>query len=451
MKKTMVLLSTTALTSALYAHAQVGSQELNLKPAGEVKLSQKKLTFNTAKKRNKKALSSVANTEVSTTSITPQCPTLATGNLYTLSGLNVSGTACYHFEITERSKTTALLLNQETGNNIDLSIIRHNEDNTYTTLGTSSNAANADETVVVLTVPGHYYWFMEAQESTGAAFNFGAAVTTELDDYEFNDTAATATVLADKQHKISANMDSATDIDIYKFTSVRGQDVLLNFSDNNLDEWIVEYYSAGWQTFTINADNTLGNLQPNQEIYVRVRPNLALPVNPNNYYGLTFGSKVVSASNHYVSGESNVNRVPYSSFVSDLPYATTQAYRKLTWGITLQDSTGQPIEGASAVLKFDQDIREPEGVIEYTDYEMVSNSIGVVSGTINLGSCYSDLTLRHTEYSLGYKNIWDTDLVYGVWRLEVPHSVGLGVGGDNVEYVWFSHLCDQDLVSSNPS
>ncbi|WP_415839109.1 hypothetical protein [Pseudoalteromonas byunsanensis] len=32
--------------------------------------------------------------------------------------------------------------------------------------------------------------------------------------------------------------------------------------------------------------------------------------------------------------------------------------------------------------------------------------------------------------------------------MEVPHSVGLGVGGDNVEYVWFGHLCDQDLVSS---
>ena len=173
---------------------------------------------------------------VSAASAIPQCPTLATGNLYTLSGLNAGDTACYHFEITARSKTTALLLNQETGNNIDLSIIRHNADNTYTALGTSNNIGNADETVVVLTELGHYYWFMEAQESTGAAFNFGAAVATALDDYEFNDTAATATVLADKQHKIIANMDSATDIDIYIFTSVRGQDVLLNFSDNNSDE-----------------------------------------------------------------------------------------------------------------------------------------------------------------------------------------------------------------------
>ena len=110
-----------------------------------------------------------------------------------------------------------------------------------------------------------------------------------------------------------------------------------------------------------------------------------------------------------------------------------------------------PVEGATAVLKFDQDIREQENLIVYTDYEAVSNSAGVVSGTVNLGSCYSDLTLRHTEYSFGYKNIWDTDLVYGVWRMEVPHSGGLGVGGDNIGHVWFGHLCDQDLVSSTPS
>ena len=39
MNKTMALLSTAALTSALCAHAQVSSEDLNLKPAGEVKLS----------------------------------------------------------------------------------------------------------------------------------------------------------------------------------------------------------------------------------------------------------------------------------------------------------------------------------------------------------------------------------------------------------------------------
>ncbi|MDN3491038.1 hypothetical protein [Pseudoalteromonas sp. APC 3694] len=39
--------------------------------------------------------------------ITPICPTLATENLYTLSNSQPGESICYHFEITERSKTTA--------------------------------------------------------------------------------------------------------------------------------------------------------------------------------------------------------------------------------------------------------------------------------------------------------------------------------------------------------
>jgi hypothetical protein len=38
-----------------------------------------------------------------------------------------------------------------------------------------------------------------------------------------------------------------------------------------------------------------------------------------------------------------------------------------------------------------------------------------------------------------------------VWRMEVLEYPGIGVGGDNVEYVSFGHLCKQTLLSSTKS
>lgn len=139
-----------------------------------------------------------------------------------------------------------MLVGQSTETDVNLSVLRHNPDDTFTAIGTSANTGNLDEVVLALTEPGHYYWFMEVIDSDGSPFNFGAAVATNLDAYEFNDTVATSTLLSDKQHVITGNMDSVGDLDYFQFTAVRGQDVILRFEDAQLDEWITEVYSNGW-------------------------------------------------------------------------------------------------------------------------------------------------------------------------------------------------------------
>ncbi|NMM42822.1 hypothetical protein [Pseudoalteromonas arctica] len=88
------------------------------------------------------------------TTITPICPTLATESLYTLSNSQPGESICYHFEITERSKTTALLVGQSTETDVNLSVLRHNLDDTFTAIGTSANTGNLDEVVLALTEPG---------------------------------------------------------------------------------------------------------------------------------------------------------------------------------------------------------------------------------------------------------------------------------------------------------
>ncbi|MFC3030987.1 hypothetical protein ACFOEE_00380 [Pseudoalteromonas fenneropenaei] len=390
-------------------------------------------------------------TPVTTSAITPVCPTLAVNTVYPLGGSQTGDVLCYHFAVTQNSKTSAFLVGQSAATNVNLTIIRHNPDDTFTALAASANGANQDELAVALTEPGDYYWYMEVISSDAADFSFGAIVSTQLDAYEFNDDVAHVTILPDKQNTISANIDNIFDFDYYVFQSVRGQDLLLELQDkNNSDEFVLEVYNGGsWITIPANSRQPIKQLQPNQNVLVRVSGNPNLAANPANYYGLTFGSIVASFSANLVSGESGVERIPYSAFSN--PYLTTQAYKKLTWRVTLQDSTGQPVAGAKAKFRL---IRDFENIADmqhpYEDFDVLSNNIGVASGTIDLGSCFSDLTVEHTSYSLGYRNVWRSDFRVGAWRLELDTYPGqeLGIGGDSVPFVYLGHICDQDLVSS---
>lgn len=440
-------LSITAAFSALVMSVNAFANDLedNLTHGGEVNLFTKQSlkTTQAPNVQNQHLSQLTALAENTASSITPVCPTLSTGALYTLTDIQQGTNPCYHFEVTKQSKTTAILTNQAEGTNIDLSIIRHNPDDTFSLVGNSNTAGNADEVVKALTEPGHYYWFMTATEANNSSVSFGASVATQLDAYEFNDTVATSTILSDKQHVISGNMDASNDIDYFQFTAVRGQDVIIRLNDKQLDEWILEIFNSGWVPLNPRSDVSLSNLPANQVINARVRPNPNLPVNPVNKYELIIGSKVTAISNTSVSGESNVNRVTFAGFrEAGLDYATTQAYRTVTWGVTLLDSTGQPVEGAQADLVI--------GTSNVEIHSEKSNSAGVVSGTVNLGTCSGGGPLRHVEYSFGYRNTWETYLDYGVWRMEIPNTgdADLGIGGDNVPFVTLGHLCRQRLVES---
>lgn len=391
--------------------------------------------------------------------ITPICPTLATGNLYTLSNSQPGESICYHFEITERSKTTALLVGQSTETDVNLSVLRHNPDDTFTAIGASANVGNLDEAVFALTEPGHYYWFMEVIDSDGSPFSFGAAVTANLDAFEYNDTEALATILPDQQIGLTGNMDSIYDVDYYQFTAVNGQDLSILLTDaTSSDEYIIEKNENGWVPLTVNKHNIVSNLSENQKINLRVRANTALPVNPANNYKLNIASIVTSFSNQVIKGENGVTRIPYTTLNYVGPYLTTQAYNKLNWSFVLLDSAGAPIKGASANFYL---IKNNEDAGSLTAHQAISDVNGQISGQINLTSCDANVKgILHTEYSLGYKNTWESDVEVGLWRIEIPTNEGfdedgypytIGIGGDNVPYVYFGHICDQTLISSEPS
>ncbi|TQF67595.1 hypothetical protein [Pseudoalteromonas luteoviolacea] len=444
----------------LAAFTQANASEFDLNPAGNVQayspaknmLNQQPQVAAAHLSSELSALDFSAQAQATPTAITPLCPTLATGNQYTLNGATAGSPVCYHFEITERSKTTALLFGQTGATNLDLSVIKHNPDDSLTVLGTSANTGTADEAVVALTEPGHYYWYMDVKESDGSPFNFGAVVSTQLDSYEFNDTVATATALSNGQNSITANMDSLTDIDLYQFTAVNGQDIVLNFNNNGAADFIFEVFNNGWVPISQSKPVPISGLQPNQVVTMRVRANTAVANNPNTHYNLSVASVVASFSNNSVSGESNVNRIPLSA--QSNPYLTTQAYRNLTWGITLLDSTGAPIQNATATLR----------VVKGSDdkrHTFATDANGRISKTISLGTCRANINpTEHTEYSFGYRNRWRSQIELGAWQIVIPTNIDanndgiidtIGVGGPNVPFVYLGHICDQDLLSSERS
>ncbi|MEJ6474453.1 hypothetical protein [Pseudoalteromonas piscicida] len=381
--------------------------------------------------------------------ITPVCPTLSTGNLYTINNSQPGDANCYHFEITERSKTTALLVDQSELTNVNLSILRHNSDDTYTTIGSSANAGNQDEVVVALTEPGHYYWFMEVIESDGAPFSFGAAVATNLDEYEFNDTVASATVLPDQQTSLIANMDAVNDVDYFRYTAVRGQDTFLSLQSTASNEYIFEIYNNGWVLLDNNQYISLTGLQANQVVNFRVRANPEVATNPSNTYNLQAGS-VASIRKRTVSGEDNVLRIPGSAY--DNPYLIVQAYNKITWSVELEDSTGAPVAGATARLRLVKDWRQGRGTV--VNYDITTGSDGKASREIDLGNCTpNEYPVRHTDYDRGYRNVWESEFEVGEWQVVVPLGVNPNTSQEGAMALWggIGHICSQRLISSTPS
>lgn len=400
----------------------------------------------------KKSLSS-PHASVNESSFTPLCPTLTVNSIYTLDGLQSGESACYHFEITQRSKTTAFVVGMSPETDIALSLMRDDGQNNVTAINYSNQSGNADEATLDLTQPGHYYWFMEADVADGSAFNFGAIVNTNIDAYELNDIPSLAYPLQDSLNRIAGNSDSDSDADYYEFTAIRGQQVLLRFdgvTSGTNSSWLLAYSTNGgnsWITSNTGTEITIVPSQPNEKILVRVLPNPANLPTVSQLYILVLGSKIAGFTSS-VEGESTVLRIPNAAPTA-YGFMTTQAYRDVTWHVRMTDSTGVGIPNVKADLYLDQ--RESNGELVFDEsnrHSITTNSNGDASGTVKLDTCQADYTTQFQDYSQGYINTWRTTYDVGAWRISVAAQDDVGVGGKNSTHVTFGHICNHTLLKS---
>lgn len=385
---------------------------------------------------NSPAAVSKTQAKVTTNAITPLCTTLNTGTAYTLDGTATGGSYCYHFEITQRAKTQVFLTGQNGNTDFALTLIKHEADDTLTSLGTSDQPGNADEGLLALTEPGDYYWSMDANASDGSVFQFGAIVNTNADTNELNDTVGLSTGFPAGQSSLEGNMDSAQDIDYFHYEATDGQDLILRLDDEyGQGEWSAEYFTGtAWVTFAANQFYTFSGLPTPFTLHVRVSPNPSVAVNPAHFFALTVGSQVASSDMSDADTTENIVRIGSSDWS---PFLVTQIHNEMNWQLRVLDSNGNPVQGAVVKFRYATD-----NIPTQTD-TAISGATGMASGTVNLPDCSGKYGVTHTSGG----NTWFTKFDQGAWDMKVdganPDEVG--VGGQHYPNVTIGHICTQTL------
>ena len=371
----------------------------------------------------------------------PLFPTLDINTLYTISEVQTGQDFPYHFNLPKSARVLVQLINQSAGADMSLSLFRDDGQGNLQLLATADNAGNADEYIDGVLPAGDYYWYMVAKTATNAQFSFGVAADTNIDAFEPNDTPQDAFALPDSMNKVSGNLDNANDVDYFDFKAVRGQAVsmyLAGDDSGSRNQWIFERFDGvNWIVVPAGSTSTYPSVTPGTTVKVRVRANPAVTQDPSKYYKLSLGS-APRLNSSQVTGD-NIVRVPASIF-----WMATQAGRTLNWTTNWSDSTGAPLLGVTPVLRVDKRFEGTE--FHWTDFKATTNSAGTSQASAALGTCFGDNRVQYPDSSTGVKYTWDTTFNFGGWRIELDEFPGVGVGGDNVQYVTFGHICTQDII-----
>ena len=388
----------------------------------------------TLKKPNQSELKSAAVAD-----FVPLFPTLDINTLYTISEVQTGQDFPYHFNLPKSARVLVQLINQSAGADMSLSLFRDDGQGNLQLLATADNAGNADEYIDGVLPAGDYYWYMVAKTATNAQFSFGVAADTNIDAFEPNDTAQDAFALPDTMNKVSGNLDNANDVDYFDFKAVRGQAVsmyLAGDENGSRNQWIFDRFDGtNWVTVPAGSTSTYPSVTPGTTVKVRVRANPAVAQDPSKYYQLSLGSTPRLNANS-VKGD-NIVRVTEV-------WLATQTARLLNWSTQWSDSTGAPLLGVTPVLRVDNHFVDLN--YRWVDYKATTNSAGVSEATANIGTCFGDYTTVINDSSTGVPYKWRTTYNEGGWRIELAEFPGVGVGGDNVQYVSLGHICTQDII-----
>ncbi len=246
-------------------------------------------------------------------------------------------------------------------------------------------------------------------------------------------------VLSDKIHNINARLNSSASEHYYGFTSLRGQDVLLDLQGQQHIK--VERHVAGaWMLIAKSGRNTLKGLKPGEEIILRITHNQTRPFDGGKY-SLVFGSYPVLKEFKFHDEEA-ILRIPYG--YAEPEWLPTQAYKHARIEVQFTDTSGAPLEGAKAGFGLDFD----GGYRKNIRFYFFSDSEGKASQLVEFGRCEGGAQARDfVEYSRGYNNTWRSYYRTGSYVV-MNYLVGVVA---NPEGYNLAHICRQKLVGSKPS
>ncbi|MBV7573087.1 hypothetical protein KW846_10340 [Pseudomonas sp. PDM32] len=274
------------------------------------------------------------------------------------------------------------------------------------------------------------FWgmFLAAESAPAMSFLNSAAVSGIA-----SQIPSATTVLPDKLNTLEESLADETQVKQYSFMAVRGQDVWIYARDLNGRPLTLEYNRDGnWALIPWGTPLTVSGLQPNQEVQVRISKKPSAPFVAGDIYKLEFGSAPYYADSRV---RDDAGELPHY-------WATTQAYRVLNWSVRLRDSTGQPLEGATATLILNRGAGDQR-------FDLITDSTGSAAQALELGRCYGQLKSDPFWTSSGkYRYKWEVEYNLGHWLIQVQRKEASGVGGRNVPNVSFAHICYQQMLRS---
>ncbi|WLD58051.1 hypothetical protein NFC81_15255 [Salinispirillum sp. LH 10-3-1] len=384
-----------------------------------------------------------ARNQAVSSSYTPVCTELNINTAYNLTPV-AGQNYCVYFAINDRSRTEFFILQQNANRQMSLEVLEDDGFGNFSSHGISQSSGTQDS-VLAFTEPGHYYMWMPAHSGDGGTVVFGAAVNTNVDPYEPNDTFLDATGLPDGRNSVPGNIDNPNDVDYYYFESLRGQNISLELEDAlNTGQWLLEYFDgSSWQGLSANSAYRISGLSPSQRFYARVRQNPSVAWSGHWYY-LHLGSTIDSIDQVDAWTTENLARINFG-FTS--PYLVTQVHNELRWKARIKDSSGVPLAGVDIEFK-----TESPSSFGFRTQTVRTDSNGVAEGLIVLPDCdpvgASEVT--HGILVNGKTQTWRTSYYVGRWWIDVPAAFPedhVGVGGDQVPYVTLGHVCKQTLLS----
>lgn len=381
--------------------------------------------------KSKSLEGSVMNRTATTQSSSPSCSgfNLGTG-IY--GKLDYAGQEkCYFTNVSQPTKLESLLINQPSGVNYDLYLLKYDSTGAHTTLDISNNTNNTNEYAYAVVQPGTYLLIVKGVSGFNSTQNFivGALGHNDYDEFEANDRANIATPLTGNTIS-SGNLDNNGDYDYFAYTFEASQtDSRLSFTGEAFHQ-LELFAGSGWVELPRDGQNINLNGSPGNSAYLRVRATPNTTSNAASNYTVRLANPSKQIINANIWSNENLTNLATANMV--------EAHNSINLKGTVVDSLGRKLEGDDVVVRVFH-----ENGVERAD--IPSNSQGYFLVNFTLPDCAGDYNVK--KWSYGTPRIY-WDVSYDIYKYDIAIINSLVDGTEPYFHINndYAHICSEKYV-----
>ncbi|MBX8530662.1 hypothetical protein K5D32_13390 [Pseudomonas cichorii] len=241
--------------------------------------------------------------------------------------------------------------------------------------------------------------------------------------------------LPDKLNTIIDSLANDADVKYYSFTAIRGQRVLINQINPENSPWLIEYKESDtWKTKHGDEAFATPNMNPGQQVQIRVSKKSYRNIKKDEHYKILFGS---------------APRLADTEVTGDVEHFNTQfgkhrAYRVLNWQTRIVDYKGHPLEGVRVTLELNTNQNSNSKNILS---QGISNKSGFFRTSLALPECQGeDRTEPFWLWQYGFRTKWQLTYNTGYWFAYPDSHENGGAGSKTGIKTSFVHICTQKII-----